>query len=115
MRWFAAVFMLLGVLSTNECRRAPRPTPHLRNSQKTRTHIRTHTHSLYLIRRVQEATVQEERLLKSGKYKNLQRSNVKLAATMMLRCVIALPHENNTDWECLHTRTIVFVYHVALD
>lgn len=41
--------------------------------------------SLYLIRRVQEATVQEERLLKSGKYKDLQRSNVKLAATMMLR------------------------------
>jgi len=37
-----------------------------------------------LIARVMEATEQEERLINSGKYKDLQRKSVKNAATMML-------------------------------
>lgn len=40
---------------------------------------------LYLIKRVQEACSQETRLITTGKFKDLQRANIKLAATMMLR------------------------------
>mmetsp|Transcript_14139 Transcript_14139/g.34235 ORF Transcript_14139/g.34235 Transcript_14139/m.34235 type:complete len:213 (+) Transcript_14139:2-640(+) len=40
--------------------------------------------SIYLILRVIEATAQEERLINSGKYKDLQRKSVKNAASMML-------------------------------
>lgn len=40
---------------------------------------------IYLIRRVQEATQQEERLIKTGKFKDLQRANIKMATNMMLR------------------------------
>jgi len=39
---------------------------------------------VYLILRVQEATQQEERLITSGKFKDLQRANIKAAAAMML-------------------------------
>lgn len=41
--------------------------------------------SVYLILRVQEATQQETRLVTSGKFKDLQRANIKAAAKMMLR------------------------------
>lgn len=39
---------------------------------------------IYLILRVMEATEQQERLVKSGKYKDLQRANIKMAVRMML-------------------------------
>eukprot|EP00617_Octactis_speculum_P002967 CAMPEP_0185771168 /NCGR_PEP_ID=MMETSP1174-20130828/63483_1 /TAXON_ID=35687 /ORGANISM="Dictyocha speculum, Strain CCMP1381" /LENGTH=242 /DNA_ID=CAMNT_0028456939 /DNA_START=13 /DNA_END=741 /DNA_ORIENTATION=+ len=39
---------------------------------------------VYKILRVQEATLQEVRLINSGKFKDLQRANIKLAANMML-------------------------------
>ena len=41
--------------------------------------------SVYLILRVQEATQQETRLVTTGKFKDLQRANIKAAAKMMLR------------------------------
>ena len=40
--------------------------------------------SLYQILRVKEATQQEQRLIKSGKFKDLQRANVKLAVRYIL-------------------------------
>ena len=40
--------------------------------------------SLYTILRVREATQQETRLIKSGKFKDLQRANVKLAVKFMI-------------------------------
>lgn len=40
--------------------------------------------AIYLVLRVQEATQQEERLVKSGKFKDLQRANVKFAVNLML-------------------------------
>lgn len=40
--------------------------------------------SLYTILRVREATQQESRLIKSGKFKDLQRANVKLAVKFMI-------------------------------
>lgn len=40
--------------------------------------------SLYYILRVREATEQESRLIKSGKFKDVQRANVKLAVKFML-------------------------------
>jgi hypothetical protein len=39
---------------------------------------------LYSILRVKEATVQESRLIQSGKFKDVQRANVKLAVKFML-------------------------------
>ena len=39
---------------------------------------------LYLILRVREATQQEQRLIKSGKFKDVQRANVKLAVKFMI-------------------------------
>lgn len=39
---------------------------------------------LYRILRVREATVQETRLIKSGKFKDVQRANVKLAVKFMI-------------------------------
>mmetsp|Transcript_38154 Transcript_38154/g.122478 ORF Transcript_38154/g.122478 Transcript_38154/m.122478 type:complete len:249 (-) Transcript_38154:237-983(-) len=41
--------------------------------------------AIYTILRVQEATQQETRLVKSGKYRDLQRANVKLAVNLMLK------------------------------
>lgn len=41
--------------------------------------------AIYTILRVQEATLQEERLVRSGKFKDLQRANVKFAITLMLK------------------------------
>jgi len=41
--------------------------------------------SLYTILRVREATEQETRLIKSGKFKDVQRANVKLACRFMLQ------------------------------
>ena len=40
--------------------------------------------SLYLILRVREATQQETRLITTGKFKDIQRANVKLAVSMMV-------------------------------
>lgn len=40
--------------------------------------------NVYTILRVQEATLQEERLINSGKFKDLQRANIKLAVEMIL-------------------------------
>jgi len=40
--------------------------------------------ALVLIGRVQEATVQEERLVTTGKFKDLQRNNIRMALTMMV-------------------------------
>ncbi|CAK0860450.1 unnamed protein product [Prorocentrum cordatum] len=40
--------------------------------------------SAYLISRVQEATVQQERLVTTGKFKDTQRNNIKMAIKMML-------------------------------
>lgn len=40
--------------------------------------------ALVLIGRVQEATVQEERLVSSGKFKDVQRNSIRMAFTMML-------------------------------
>jgi len=40
--------------------------------------------SLYTILRVREATQQESRLIKSGKFKDVQRANVKLAVKFMI-------------------------------
>jgi len=40
---------------------------------------------VYLILRVQEGTQQEERLISTGKFKDLQRANVKSAASMLLK------------------------------
>lgn len=40
--------------------------------------------SLYWISRVQEATAQEERLVSTGKFKDMQRNNIKMALNMML-------------------------------
>ena len=39
---------------------------------------------LYRILRVREATVQETRLIKSGKFKDIQRANIKLAVKFMI-------------------------------
>eukprot|EP00448_Togula_jolla_P024354 CAMPEP_0170579920 /NCGR_PEP_ID=MMETSP0224-20130122/6238_1 /TAXON_ID=285029 /ORGANISM="Togula jolla, Strain CCCM 725" /LENGTH=254 /DNA_ID=CAMNT_0010902971 /DNA_START=60 /DNA_END=824 /DNA_ORIENTATION=- len=39
--------------------------------------------ALYLISRVQEATAQEERLVSTGKFKDVQRNKIKLALNMM--------------------------------
>ena len=50
---------------------------------------------LYRIVRVREATVQERRLIKTGKFKDVQRANVKLAVKFMVQnyrladCVVA--------------------------
>merc|ERR1712039_245450 len=41
------------------------------------------TNALYLISRVQEATVQQERLVSSGKFKDMQRNNIRMALNMM--------------------------------
>jgi len=41
--------------------------------------------NLYMILRVQEATQQETRLVSSGKFRDLQRANVKLAVNLMLK------------------------------
>eukprot|EP00633_Aureoumbra_lagunensis_P008840 CAMPEP_0197315530 /NCGR_PEP_ID=MMETSP0891-20130614/38643_1 /TAXON_ID=44058 ORGANISM="Aureoumbra lagunensis, Strain CCMP1510" /NCGR_SAMPLE_ID=MMETSP0891 /ASSEMBLY_ACC=CAM_ASM_000534 /LENGTH=241 /DNA_ID=CAMNT_0042804525 /DNA_START=74 /DNA_END=795 /DNA_ORIENTATION=+ len=41
--------------------------------------------AIYKILRVQEATQQEERLVRSGKFKDLQRSNIKFAITIILK------------------------------
>jgi len=41
--------------------------------------------AVYLIVRVQEGTTQEERLISTGKFKDLQRANIKAAAQMLLR------------------------------
>mmetsp|Transcript_102159 Transcript_102159/g.288551 ORF Transcript_102159/g.288551 Transcript_102159/m.288551 type:complete len:286 (-) Transcript_102159:95-952(-) len=40
--------------------------------------------ALYLISRVQEATVQEERLVTTGKFKDVQRNNIRMALNMMV-------------------------------
>jgi len=40
---------------------------------------------LYKIMRVREATIQERRLIKSGKFKDMQRANVKLAVKFMVQ------------------------------
>lgn len=40
--------------------------------------------ALYLISRVQEATVQQERLVETGKFKDMQRNSIKMALNMML-------------------------------
>lgn len=40
--------------------------------------------ALYLISRVQEATAQQERLVSTGKFKDVQRNNIKMAINMML-------------------------------
>lgn len=40
---------------------------------------------VYLILRVQEGTQQEERLISTGKFKDLERANVKSAASMLLK------------------------------
>jgi hypothetical protein len=40
--------------------------------------------ALYLISRVQEATVQQERLVTTGKFKDMQRNSIKMALNMML-------------------------------
>jgi len=40
--------------------------------------------ALYLISRVQEATVQQERLVSTGKFKDMQRNSIKMALNMML-------------------------------
>mmetsp|Transcript_28659 Transcript_28659/g.72638 ORF Transcript_28659/g.72638 Transcript_28659/m.72638 type:complete len:272 (-) Transcript_28659:98-913(-) len=40
--------------------------------------------ALYLISRVQEATVQQERLISTGKFKDTQRNNIKKAINMMV-------------------------------
>jgi len=40
--------------------------------------------ALVLISRVQEATVQEERLVTTGKFKDLQRNSIRMALTMMM-------------------------------
>merc|ERR1719382_1511562 len=39
--------------------------------------------SLYYISRVQEATVQQERLVSTGKFKDMQRNNIRRALNMM--------------------------------
>ena len=41
--------------------------------------------NLYTILRVREATLQEARLINSGKFKDVQRANVKLAIRFMLK------------------------------
>lgn len=40
--------------------------------------------ALYLISRVQEATAQQERLVSTGKFKDMQRNNIKMALNFML-------------------------------
>jgi len=40
--------------------------------------------NLYYISRVQEATVQEERLVSTGKFKDVQRNSIRMALSMML-------------------------------
>jgi len=45
---------------------------------------RTMQEPLYYILRVREATVQESRIIKSGKFKDAQRGNIKLAVKFML-------------------------------
>jgi len=40
--------------------------------------------SLYYISRVQEATVQQERLVSTGKFKDMQRNSIRMALNMML-------------------------------
>jgi len=40
--------------------------------------------AIYMMSRVQEATVQEERLVASGKFKDMQRNSIKMALNMMI-------------------------------
>lgn len=47
--------------------------------------VRDCNEAVYLILRVQEATQQEKRLVKSGKFRDLQRANVKYAIQLMLK------------------------------
>ncbi|KAJ8613951.1 hypothetical protein CTAYLR_008794 [Chrysophaeum taylorii] len=49
------------------------------------TESRDCNEAVYLVLRVQEAAQQETRLVKSGKFKDLQRANVKFAITLMLK------------------------------
>lgn len=52
--------------------------------QGTKTDVKTVQTPLYYILRVREATEQETRLIKSGKFKDVQRANVKLAVKFMV-------------------------------
>jgi len=60
--------------------------------------------ALYLISRVQEATVQQERLVTSGKFKDVQRNSITMALNLMLnnyalndQVVIASAYTNRAD------------------
>lgn len=64
----------LGMADTASTPRIP-----LKNSDPKRLQ-----NSIYLISRVQEATAQQERLVSTGKFKDAQRNNIKMALKMML-------------------------------
>lgn len=80
-------FFETGLLSTAAIMTAITTTttaPALAADEEQKTEERTVLTPLYYILRVKEASEQETRLIKSGKFKDLQRANVKLAVRFML-------------------------------